>query len=175
MRRNVKPEAVMKMLTRALLAELKVGQLPPQKEAKPAAVETPPIAKKDPVVVEPPPLPPPVVPVDDGAGQRAAGQGLLAAGVAVAVVGGIVTGVGAAVGGGVKVDGYGNAASLREVETMQVASGLVTAGLIGAGVGAVTAIIGGIVWGTAPEAAPRTNVSVSPTPGGAMLQVGGTF
>ncbi len=115
--------------------------------------------------------PPPLVPVEDDSPQRVAGQGLLFGGLAVAVAGGVVTAVGAGVGGGVQSDGNGNAASLRDVAERNTANTLLTIGLVGVGVGAVAAVVGGILWGTAPQ----PSVSVAPVPGGAMLQIGGSF
>lgn len=174
-----KPDKVMKKLTKALLDQLSLGALPAQKEVvavQPPPIETPPVeVKKDPPPDFVPPPPPPLVEArDTGAGQRAAGQGLFATGLAVAAAGGIVAAIGGAVGGSVQPQqgtGFVRQADLNSVVTGRA---LTTAGFIGVGVGAATAIVGAIVWGTAP-AKPRTEISVTPVAGGAMVQVGGNF
>lgn len=167
----------LKLLVGDLTKQLDIGSYPLTKEVavKPPPVETPPVeVKKDPPPDFVPPPPPPLVEVKDtGAGQRAAGQGLFVTGLAVAAVGGIVAGVGCAVGCAVKPQQ--EAVSASQLSALQTGRGLTTAGFVGIGVGAAATIVGAIVWGTAPATPSKTTVSLSPTAGGAMLQVGGAF
>ena len=57
---------------------------------------------------------------------------------------------------------------------MVTARTLTTVGFVGVGVGALTAVVGAIVWGTAAPA-PVTNVSLVPLSGGGVVQFGGQF
>ncbi len=171
-----KPEKVMKKLVKELLEQLKLGELPAQKEVAVVQppLETPPVeVKKDPVDFVPPPPPPQVELKDEGAGQRSAGQGLFATGLAVGAVGGIVAAVGGAVGSGVDRNGHNQITTAEGVRTAETARGLATAGFVGAGVGVTAAIIGAIVWGTAKP--PPVKVSATPMAGGAYVQVGAEF
>ena len=102
-------------------------------------------------------------------------QGLFIAGLAVGAVGGIIAAVGGGVGSAVQHQegtGYIRPADLNSAVAGRA---LTTAGFIGAGVGAATAIVGAIVWGTAPAEKPKTEITVTPMTGGAMVQVGGQF
>ena len=156
----------------ALFDVLKVKELPAVRPVEVAPKETPPVEKVTPkeVVKEvPPPLPPPV---DVGEGQRNAGKGLLYAGLGVGVVGGVLAGVGAGIGGGVDRTMDGEIVAGQEGNAF-LGRTLCTVGFIGAGVGAVTAIVGAVVWGTA--APPPVQTSVAPVAGGAVVQIGGTF
>ena len=170
-------ENVLKDLTLKLCEQLEISKMPTVKEVvvAPPPVETPPVeVKKDPPVDFVPPPPPPQVELKDGgAGQRSAGQALFATGLAVGAVGAIVAGVGCAMGCAVQPrDGAVPESQLSAVTTGR---GLTTAGFVGIGVGAAAAVVGAIVWGTAPAAPAKTSMSISPTAGGAMLQVGGSF
>ena len=107
-------------------------------------------------------------------GQRAAGQGVFVTGLAVAAAGGIVAAIGGAVGGNVQPQEGTGFVHPKDLNSAVTGRTLTTAGFIGVGVGAATAIVGAIVWGTAP-AKPKTEISVSPMAGGAMVQVGGRF
>ena len=157
-----------------LLAQLKVGELSPERPVE--AVKPPPVEVKNPTVEVKPEIhdpPPPMPLVDDGENQRNAGRAVVIVGVGVALVGGIVAGIGGGVGGSVPhtADGIANDADgARQAGTART---LVTTGLVALGVGAVTAAIGGIVWGTASPA--PVQASVAPVNGGAVVQFGGSF
>jgi len=169
-----KPDKVMKKLTKELMDQLKLGELPAQKEVVVAPpIETPPVEVKPPVTDYVPPPPPPQVELkDEGAGQRSAGQGLFATGLAIGAVGGIVAGIGGAVGGSVNKNGK-QAASLADANSASTGRTMATAGFVGAGVGVAAAIVGAIIWGTAKP--PPVKVSAMPTAGGAYVQVGAEF
>ncbi|MGV3620191.1 MAG: hypothetical protein ACO1OB_05220 [Archangium sp.] len=153
----------------ALYGQLKLSELPAVRPVEAQKqVEPPKVVVSDP----PPPLPPPTPLVDVGEGQRSAGKGLLVAGLGVGVVGGVLAGVGAGIGGGVERTADGEIVSGQEGNA-SLGRTLCTVGFIGAGVGAVTAIVGAIVWGTAAPA--PVQASVSPVAGGAVVQLGGTF
>ncbi len=174
---GTKPADSLKALTEELLKQLDVGSYPTTREVA-VAVAPPdkPVEVKPSPVVEPPPPLPPVDMTDHGAGQRTAGTALLILGGAVAVAGGLVAGVGAGSGFRVElVDGV--AASSSDAQTLAAAQGAVTAGLICAGVGGLTAAVGAIVLGTAaaPPAKGVENISLAPVPGGAMVGFGGRF
>jgi hypothetical protein len=147
-----------------LFAALKVSELEAVKPVEAKVVKDP--------IGDPPPPPPPLVFEDSGAGQRSAGKGLVYAGAGVALVGAVVAGVGAGVGYGAKLNGdlASNPAMARQAATGQT---LATVGFVGLGVGALTAGVGAILWGTA--APPPAQVSVVPIVGGAVLQVGGSL
>ncbi len=154
-----------------LFAQLKIGELPatrPVEVVKVEPVKDPPFLLKD-----PPPPPPPLVVEDIGAGQRSAGKGLVFAGVGVAVVGGVVAAIGCGIGCGVTPTKDG---SVPETQFDAARSGrnLMTAGLVGLGVGAAAAIVGAIVWGKAAPP-PMSQVTLLPMAGGGMVQLGGQF
>lgn len=151
----------------ALYDLLKVKDLPAE---RPAVTVTPPVEKTPPnnVVTDPPPPLPPLV--DTSNSQRSAGQALVGAGVGVAVVGGVLFGIGQGIGGGLNpTDG---AIDSERVGDFRAANGLCTAGVVSLSVGAAAAIVGAIVWGTAPA---PVAVSVAPVNGGAMVGLGGEF
>lgn len=154
----------------ALFAQLKVNELPavrPVVQADPPKTTDP-----KPFVNDPPPPLPPLLVEDEGAGQRSAGKGILVTGLGVGVVGGVLAAVGAGIGYGTE-RGTDGAVVEGQVQNAQLGQTLATVGFIGAGVGAVTAVVGAIVWGTAKP--PPVQASVSPTAGGAVVQFGGTF
>jgi hypothetical protein len=113
-----------------------------------------------------------VIVEDTGAGQRSTGKGLVYAGAGLAVVGGVLAGAGAGIG-------YGKGLDKKNVPgdqlgTVVAARTLTTVGFVGMGIGAVTAAVGAILWGTAaPE--PVTQISVVPAVGGGVVQFGGRF
>lgn len=157
-----------------LFGQLKIGELPATRPVEAAKVVEPvkePV--KDPLLLrEPPPPLPPLTVEDTGAGQRSAGKGLVYAGAGLAVVGGVLAGVGAGIG-------YSKELNMRNVPadqlgTVVAARTLTTVGFVGLGLGAVTAAVGAVLWGTA-AAAPVTQVSVVPMSGGGVVQWGGRF
>lgn len=154
-----------------LFTQLKIAELPATRPVEPVKVVEP--TKVVEPVKEPPPPPPPLIVEDTGAGQRAAGKGLLFAGAGVAVVGGVLAGIGAGIGYSAQLNGD-RAGSVEAAKQLGTAQALTTAGFVGLGVGALAAVVGGIVWGTAAPA-PVTNVSVVPTAGGGVVQFGGRF
>lgn len=161
-----------------LFVQLKIGELPATRPVE-AKVEPPPVEPvKDPVVVkDPPPPPPPLVIEDTGAGQRNVGKALVYVGAGVAVVGGIVAAVGAGVApASAKTDlnmkTYANTPA--DAQQFRTAASLATSGLIAVGVGALTAGVGAVLWGTAAPP-PKTTMTVIPMASGAVVQLGGTF
>lgn len=156
----------------ALFSQLKVNELAAVRPVEPPKDNT---KVTDPIrtnVNEPPPPLPPLEVVDSGAGQRDAGKAILVTGLGVGVVGGVLAGVGGAIGHGVPKEAN-NDVSDRNVANAALGRTMTTVGFIGAGVGAVVAIVGAVVWGTAKP--PPVQASVSPTAGGAVVQFGGTF
>ena len=170
-------EEALKVLTLKLCEQLEISKLPTAKEVvvAPPPVETPPVeAKKDPPPDFVPPPPPPMLEVrDEDAGKRSAGKALFGTGVAVGVVGGIVAGVGAGIGYGVPRNAHQQALTENDARTAATAQSLVTGGCIGAGLGVVAAIVGGVMWGTAKPS--PVSVSAVPTAGGGFVSVGGEF
>lgn len=157
-------------LAEQFFGELGLKSLPTFKEVpKPEVLPVQPV--KPPKEVGPPPPLPPVVPVDTGAGQRNAGQLMTIAGLGVAVVGGVLLGAGQGIGGALGVDN-GNLPP-EKVNDLRTAQALTGAGVVTLGVGALTGIIGAVVWATAPAA--PVKVSMGPVAGGAMLGVQGEF
>ncbi|MFZ5442773.1 MAG: hypothetical protein ACOZQL_22375 [Myxococcota bacterium] len=159
-------------LAELFFADLALSGLPTFKEAvktvEPVVVVKPPdqVGEKN-----PPPPPPPIVPVDTGEGQRTAGQVLLIGGAGVAVVGAVLLGAGQGIGGSLGVmDGNIPADKVNDYRTAQTLTG---AGLVTLGVGAAAALVGGIVWATAPAA--PVKVTAVPTAGGAMFGIQGEF
>jgi len=159
-----------------LFSQLKVNELsavrPVETKVEPVKVVEP--TKVEPVVVKDPPPPlPPLVVEDTGAGQRSVGKTLVDVGGGVAVAGAVVAGVGAAVGYGAPRSSDGSVARDPAAEaSLGTARTLTTVGFIGVGVGALTGLVGAVLWGTA---APAPQVSVTPVTGGAVVQLGGTF
>jgi|GEM_PF-1165994 hypothetical protein len=159
-----------------LFAQLKVNELsavrPVETKVEPVKVVEP--TKVEPVVVKDPPPPlPPLVIEDTGAGQRSVGKTLVYVGGGVAVAGAVVAGVGAAVGYGAPRSADNSVARDPAAEaSLGTARTLTTVGFIGLGVGALTGIVGAVLWGTA---APAPQVAVTPVAGGAVVQLGGTF
>ena len=154
-----------------LFTQLKLSELPATRLVEKAEPVKDPLFVKDPLK-DPPPPPPPLFIDDTGAGQRSAGKGMVIAGGAVAVVGGVLAGVGGAIGYGKNLNDKN--VPPGELDTVLVARTLTTVGFVGAGVGALTAVVGVIVWGTAAPT-PLTNVSVVPLSGGGVVQFGGQF
>lgn len=173
-----KPDKVMKKLAKELLSQLRLGDLPAQKEVvvAPPPVETPPVeVKKGPPPDFVPPPPPPLVdPIarDEDAAKRTAGKALFGAGLGVVVVGGVLAGVGAGMGYGVRKDSN-QQVTVEGAATATTARTLNTAGIVAAGVGGAAFVVGAILWGTS-KPAPAT-VSVTPLAGGAYVQVGASF
>lgn len=159
-----------------LFSQLKVNELsavrPVEAKVEPVKVVEP--TKVEPVLVKDPPPPlPPLVVEDSGAGQRSVGKTLVYVGGGVAVAGAIVAGVGAAVGYGAPRTSDGSVARDPAAEaSLGTARTLTTVGFIGLGVGALTGVVGAVLWGTA---APAPQVAVTPVTGGAVVQLGGTF
>lgn len=163
---------LLKPLTLQLMEQLGLSTLPSFKEA--VGVDTPPTKLiPDPVKLIAPPPPPPLV-VDEGAGQRAAGRGLLIAGGAVAVVGAVLFGVGQAVGAGLTPDRDRNLPT-TQLQTYQTASALSTVGVVGLAAGGATAAVGAIVWGIAPSGPTPVKVLFVPRAGGATFSLEGEF
>jgi hypothetical protein len=160
-----------------LFLQLKVSELPATRPVE-VKVEPTPALVKDPVVVkEPPPPPPPLVIEDTGAGQRSAGKALVYVGAGVAVIGGIVAAVGAGVAPAsatTPLNGKVYANTPGDAQQLRTASSLATSGLIAVGVGALTAGVGAVLWGTAAPP-PKTTMTVVPMVNGAVVQLGGTF
>ncbi|MDP1826382.1 MAG: hypothetical protein Q8L48_24150 [Archangium sp.] len=153
-----------------LFAQLKIGELPATRPVE--AVKVEPV--KDPLLLKDPPPPlPPLVVEDKGAGQRSAGKGLVYAGAGVAVLGGVLAGVGAGIAYSVQLD-VDTARTREDANKLAMGQTLATVGFVGLGVGAATAAVGAILWGTAAPA-PVSSVSVVPTAGGGMVQFGGRF
>lgn len=154
---------------KTLYAELKVSALPATRE-QPVVKKDPDPIKKDPDL--PPPPPPPLV--DTGAGQRTAGKAILIGGAAVLVGGVVLSGAGCGFGCSVSPNGPGG--SIPDSQLRQATTGrdLMTVGFVGVGVGAAATALGLIVLASAP-AAPVTSVSVVPTAGGGVVQIGGQF
>lgn len=158
-----------------LFAQLKVGALPAERQVETPKTDTPKTDTpkvENPKVENPPPPPPPLVIEDTGAGQRNAGKAMTYVGAGVAIVGAGLAVAGAGMGYGLGLsDANVPPASL---ETIRTARTLTTVGFVGLGVGALTAGIGAVLWGTAAPP-PVTQVTVVPTAGGGVVQLGGTF
>ncbi|MDP2273738.1 MAG: hypothetical protein Q8N23_15445 [Archangium sp.] len=154
-----------------LFTQLKIQELPATRPVEKVEPVKDPVFAKDPLK-DPPPPPPPLLVEDTGAGQRSAGKGLVIAGGAVAVVGGVLAGVGGAIGYGKNLNGQN--VPPGEIDSVITARTLTTVGFVGVGVGALTVVVGAIVWGTAAPA-PLTNISVVPLSGGGVVQFGGQF
>ncbi|MDP1824698.1 MAG: hypothetical protein Q8L48_15695 [Archangium sp.] len=151
-----------------LFAQLKIGELPATRQVE--------VVKIDPVkdpIKDPPPPPPPLVIEDTGAGQRAAGKGLVYAGAGVAVLGGVLAAVGCGFGCGVTPT-MGGSLPEPQLEAARTGRALTGVGLAGLGIGAVAAGIGAVLWGTA-AAAPVNTVTILPISGGGVVQFGGRF
>lgn len=166
-------DAALREALKALYAELKISTLPvvkevPKKDPDPIKKDPDPI-KKDPDV--PPPPPPPLV--DTGAGQRAAGTGMLIGGVGVAAVGAVLAAVGCGIGCAVPLSANGAVTDRNDIPKLQTGAGLMGSGFAALGVGAGVAVIGSIVLASAP--APVKAISVVPAAGGAVVQFGGSF
>ncbi len=154
-----------------LFTQLKLSELPATRPVEKTELVMDPVLMKDPLR-DPPPPPPPLFVEDTGAGQRSAGKGMVIAGGVVAVAGAVVAGVGGAIG-------YGKNLNDRnvppgEIDSVITARTLTTVGFIGVGAGALTAVVGAILWGTAAPA-PVSNIAVVPLSGGAVVQFGGQF
>lgn len=154
-----------------LFTQLKISDLPATRLVEKAEPVKDLVVVKDTLRDPPPPLPPLVV-EDTGAGQRSVGKGLVIAGGAVAVAGGVLAGVGGVIGYGKNLSGKD--VPSEQIDSVITARTLTTVGFVGAGVGALTAVIGAILWGTAAPA-PFSNVSVVPLSGGGVVQFGGQF
>jgi hypothetical protein len=157
-----------------LLAKLDVVGLPSVREVK---KDPEPVIKKDPEPIltkkDPEPmLPPPLPPVDTGAGQRTAGLVLLVGGGAVALAGGIIAGVGGGQAAGIPRDGMVTTAA--GAATAASARTLTGVGFVTLGVGAAVGVVGGVLLGLAPSA-PVSSVSLVPVNGGGVVQFGGQF
>lgn len=153
--------------------ELALANLPTFKEVKTEPAKVEPVKKDpDPIVVKDfPPPPPPLPPVDVDAGKRGAGQVLVAAGAGVAVVGGVLLGAGCGLGCGVPVTPGGSVAP-SDLERAVTGRGLMTAGIVTAVVGAGTAVVGALLWGTSK---PAPSAALVPVNGGVVVQWGGSF
>ncbi len=157
-----------------LLAKLDVVGLPSVREVK---KDPEPVIKKDPDPIltkkDPEPLPPPPLPpVDTGAGQRTAGLVLLVGGGAVALAGGVIAGVGGGQAAGIPRDGMVTTAA--GAATAASARTLTGVGFVTLGVGAAVGVVGGVLLGLAPSA-PVSSVSLVPVNGGGVVQFGGQF
>ncbi len=158
-----------------LFSQLKVGELEAVRKvevAKAEPVKVEPVKVVPPVVTDPPPAMPPLVTEDSGAGARAAGQGLVFGGAGIAVVGAVLAAVGGLNGSALGLQN--EPVPFAKLDALTSARTLTTVGFVGLGVGAVSAAVGAILWGTA-GAAPVTQVSVVPTVGGGVVQLGGRF
>jgi hypothetical protein len=127
--------------------------------------------------LDPPPPLPPIIVEDTGAGQRNAGKVLVFVGAGLAAVSGIVAGVGGGIGGSAATTPIGSelvAADEMAERNLVTGRTLATVGFVGLGVGAATAAVGAILWGTAAKP-PVSSVSVVPNANGAVVQLGGTF
>ena len=155
-----------------LFTQLKVGALPATRPVEPVKVDPVTGPRVDPLKDPPPPLPPLVVD-DPGAGQRSAGKGLVFAGVGVAVAGGVVAAIGCGVGCGVTPSAEGSVPE-NQFDAARSGRSLMTVGFVGLGVGAATAVLGAVLWGTSARP-PAGTVSVVPLAGGGVVQIGGQF
>jgi hypothetical protein len=164
-------EEVARVALTQLIERLVVGQKLPSFRPKPP----------DPVVVAPLPavepiqVLPPAVEVRSPVGNRSVGQILVAVGGGVVVIGGVLFAVGQGIGRSVVLDENLNVprAQLGSFETGRT---LTTVGLVGAGVGVATAIVGAVLWGVnvnQPES--RVTAGLVPVPGGAAFSVQGAF
>jgi hypothetical protein len=160
-----------------LLSKLDVMRLPSVREVAVVKKDPEPVIKKDPDPIvtkkDPDPLvPPPLPPVDTGAGQRTAGMALLIGGGAVALAGGVIAGVGGGMAGGIERDG--NVTTSAGAKTAAEARTLTGVGFAVLGVGAAAGVLGGLLFAMAPSA-PVSSVSVVPVNGGGVVQFGGQF
>lgn len=152
-----------------LFAQLKLSELAATRPVEVAKVEP----VKEPVLLkEPLPPAPPLIVEDTGAGQRSMGKGVLYAGAGLALVGGVLAGVGGGIGHSQGV--AGKDVPEAQLGTILGARTLTTVGFVGLGLGAVTAAVGAVLWGTAAPA-PVTQLSVVPAVGGGVVQFGGRF
>lgn len=158
-----------------LFVQLKISELAATRPVEPVKVVEVPKEPVKEIVIKDPPPPPPVIIEDTGAGQRSLGKTVLYVGAGVAAVGGIMAAVGGGVGGsiarGSRMDWAADEAAVKQLQTGQT---LATIGFVGLGVGAVTAAVGAVLWGTAAPA-PVAQVSVVPVSNGAVVQLGGRF
>lgn len=153
-----------------LFTQLKIADLPATRPVEKEPVKEP---IKDPIVQDPPPPLPPLVVDDKDAGKRMAGQVLAIGGGAVFVVGGVLALTGGIMGHSQGLDGRN--VPPTQLDDVVGARTLTTVGFIGLGVGAVTAGLGAILWGTSAPA-PVTSVAVVPlNGGGGVVQFGGQF
>lgn len=150
-----------------LQKKLKVGGLSATRP-----VEAPPIAVVPKVEDPQPPIPaPPIVVADPDEGQRALGRRLVYGGAGLTVLGLACAGAGAAFGFSAPLKG-GSASTNEAAQQLATGKLLTTVGFVGAGVGALTALFGATLRGTANEA---PVIGVSPVVGGGVVQVGGEF
>lgn len=163
---------VVKNVLTQLFVQLKIAELPATRPVEPP--KTADIPRLDPVKpLDPPPPAPPIIVEDTGAGQRNAGKALVFVGGGVAVVGAIIAGVGGGIGGSAPKTGM-FADTTMAAEQLRTGSTLATVGFIGLGVGAATAAVGAVLWGTATPP-PVSQVTVVPVTNGAVVQLGGAF
>lgn len=158
---------------RKVIDELHLPLLPNTKEVVTAPPSPP--EKKEPTRVEPPPplevkvSPPPPPTLDEGHGQRTAGQVVLISGAGVALVGGALLATGRGIGGGLGVqNGNLPTENVGSFRTAQALSGAGVGVLIG---GAVVALVGGVTWLAAPSA--PVHVALTPLKDGALVGFAG--
>lgn len=161
------PLSIVKTAIGDLFGHLKIGDLPPTREAEMPKVDPSP-EPQEPTVAPPPP---PVI-HDAAAGQRSAGKALVYSGGAVALAGALVAGAGAGIG--YRQDLKQMNVPAEQVETLATAKTLTAVGFVAVGAGALAAGVGAILWGTAAPA-PLTQVSVLPVVGGGVVLLGGEF
>jgi hypothetical protein len=168
----------------ALLAEAKLGQLPPSRAAA-VTVVTPPIEKVDAgvpmVAVRPtepadagvsftPPPPPPLEPSP----LKTVGTVTLVAGGGLAVIGGVILGVGAGEAASLRVQGGAvDSSQAAKAVTTNALQGIGTGLLVGGGVAAVAGLVMRLVAPDAPVS--KVSISAAPVPGGAAVMIGGSL
>lgn len=166
-----------KPLTMQLIAQLGLPTLAPSREV--ATVPTPPVVVTGPEVEQPPTavidsLPPPPPPPLPDEGRRGTGRALTIIGAGVAVVGGGALIGAMAVGGAAAKTSDGTfASSPNSAQQLSTARVLSTVGFVGLGAGVAAAVVGGVLWGTAPSSA--RSVTIMPTAGGAFVSAQGSF
>lgn len=165
-----------KPLMSQLIVQLELATLPASKELP--VVAAPVLAKgpePEPSINTPPVLPPPslVGTPPTSSGPRSVGQGLVIAGGGVAVIGAVLFGIGQGMGGSLTPNLEKNLPR-EQLGSFVSARTLSTAGVVCAAVGAASALVGGILWGTSPKES-KVSAAVVPQAGGVTFGVQGAF